>query len=73
MGVLHFASGAVSGGEVTALAHEVGDQVVERRSFEVEGLAAAIDSLLTGAEGAKVLGGPRGGVDEKLKHDAVAG
>jgi len=64
-------SGAVSGGEVSALAHEVGDDAVERGSLVVEGLAAAAYSLLAGAEGAEVLGCAGSGVREEL-HDYAA-
>ena len=67
------AAGAVSGGEVATLAHEVGDDAVEGGALVVEGLATATHSLLAGAEGAEVLGGPRGRVGEQLHHDAADG
>jgi len=62
------AAGTVPGGEVAPLAHEVGDDAVEGGSLVVEGLAAAADALLAGAEGAEVLGGARSCVGEEL-HD----
>ena len=68
-----FAACAVSGGEVAALAHEVRDHTVEDRAFVVERLASPTDSLLTGAEGAEVLGGAGSGVGEELKHDPAGG
>jgi len=63
----------VSGSEVTALAHEVRDHTMEDRSLEVERLAAATDSLLTGAKGAEVLGGAGSDVGVELKHDPAGG
>jgi hypothetical protein len=45
----------VSGGEVTTLEHELGDDTVEGSALEVEGLAAAASALLASAEGAEVL------------------
>jgi len=56
------ASGAVAGGEVTSLAHEVGDHTVEGGALEAE-------PLLAGAESTEVLGslwdniGPEGHLD----------
>lgn len=63
------ASGAVSGGEVAALAHEVGDHAVEARSLVVERLAGAAVPLLAGAERAKVLRRLGHDVGEELHHD----
>ena len=65
------ASGAVSGGEVAALAHEVRDHAVEGRAFVVEGLAAPPGALLAGAERAEVLGGAGSHVGIELHHDAA--
>ena len=42
------AAGAVAGGEVAALAHELGDHAVERRALVAE-------ALLAGAQGTEVL------------------
>lgn len=66
------ASGAVSGGEVTSLAHEPWDHSVEGGALVVQGLAAAASALLSGAESPEVLGGAGGGVGEEL-HDDAAG
>lgn len=65
------ATGAVSGGEVTALAHEVGNDAVEGGALVVEGLAAAAHALLAGAKGAEILGGARGRVGVQLHHYAT--
>lgn len=67
-----FSSGAVSGGEIAALAHEAGDHTVEARALVVEGLPATTGPLLAGAEGAKVLGGFGGGIGKEF-HDDAAG
>merc|ERR1719195_2517316 len=58
------AARAVPCGEVAALAHEVGDDAVERRSLEAE-------ALLPGAQRAEVLARPRGHVEAQL-HDDLA-
>jgi hypothetical protein len=50
-------AGTVASSEVTTLEHELGDDTVEGSTLEVEGLAAAASTLLTGAESAEVLGG----------------
>lgn len=63
------AASAVSGGEVAALAHEPRDHTVEGRSLVVERLSAPSDSLLSGAEGAEVLGRAGGDVGVELHHD----
>jgi hypothetical protein len=47
----------VAAGEVTTLEHELGDDAVEGRALEVEGLARLAGALLAGAEGAEVLSG----------------
>ena len=51
------AAGAVAAGEVSALAHEVGDDSVEDAVLVVEGLARLADALLAGAQRAEVLHG----------------
>jgi len=51
------AAGAVAAGEVTSLAHELGDHAVEGGSLEVERLALGASSLLASAESAEVLSG----------------
>lgn len=66
-------TGAVSGGEIASLTHEVRDHTVEGRSLVVKWLAAATGSLLAGAESAEVLGGSWSGVSEKLHHYAAGG
>ena len=65
------ASGAVSGGEITSLAHETRDHAVEGGSLVVEGLAGAAGALLAGAESPEVLRGAGGGVGEELHHDSA--
>ena len=47
----------VAAGEVTTLKHELGDDAVEVGALVVEGLAGLAGTLLSGAEGAEVLGG----------------
>ena len=47
----------VAAGEVTTLKHELGDDAVEVGALVVEGLAGLASTLLSGAEGAEVLGG----------------
>jgi hypothetical protein len=51
------ATSSISLGEVTSLAHELGDDSVELAALEVEGLAGLAGSLLTSAESSEVLGG----------------
>lgn len=58
------AAGAVSGGEVPALAHEPRDHAVEGGPLVVERLPGAADAFLPGAEGTEVLGGAGSGVCE---------
>ena len=65
-----FSSGAVSGGEVTSLAHEVRDHTVEGGSLEVEWLAATTDSFLAGAESTEILSGSGSDIGKKLEDDA---
>ena len=48
---------AISGGEVTALKHEVGDDTVENGSLVVKGLAALANTLLASAKSTEVLCG----------------
>ena len=54
----------VATGEVTTLKHEVGDDTVE-------GGALVTEALLTGAEGAEVLGGLWDDVAEEVEVDAA--
>lgn len=63
------AAGAVSGGEIAALAHELRDHAVEGGAFVVERLAALSDSFLAGAESSEILGGPRDDVGVELHDD----
>jgi len=56
------AARAVPGGEVAALAHEVGDDAVEAGPLEPV-------SLLAGAQRAEVLAGPRSDVEAQLHGD----
>merc|ERR1712037_598884 len=56
------AARAVPGGEVAALAHEVGDDAVEAGPLEPV-------SLLAGAQRAEVLAGPRSDVETQLHGD----
>mmetsp|Transcript_31747 Transcript_31747/g.94331 ORF Transcript_31747/g.94331 Transcript_31747/m.94331 type:complete len:221 (+) Transcript_31747:184-846(+) len=65
------AAGAVAGGEVAALAHEVGDHAVEGAALEVERLAHLARALLAGAEGAEVLRGLGRDVGPELHGDAA--
>jgi len=59
------ATGAVVVGEVTALAHEVGDDTVERAALVAK-------ALLAGAEGTEVLGGLGDDVSTELHDDAAS-
>jgi len=67
------ASGAVAAGEVAALAHELGDDAVERGSLEVERLAGLADALLAGAQAAEVLDSLGDNVGAKGHLDAASG
>ena len=60
-------TGAVPGGEVAALAHELGDDAVELGALVVQGLARLADALLTSAKRPEVLGALRGDVREELR------
>jgi len=60
------ASSAVVVGEVSALAHEVGDDAVEGRALVPE-------SLLSGAEGAEILSGLRHHIGPQLHDDPADG
>ena len=51
------ATSAVSGGEIAALAHEVGDHAVEGGALEVQGFARFASALLTSAKSTEVLKG----------------
>lgn len=52
-----FASSTITSSKVTALAHEVLDHSVEQRALVMQGLARVADTLFTGTQCAKVLGG----------------
>lgn len=54
---------------VSYLTHEVGDDPVESRVLEVQGLPSLADALLSCAEASEVLGSLRGGVSVQLHHD----
>ena len=53
--------------EVTALAHELRDDAVERAALVVQGLPRLADALLAGAQRPEVLGGLGDGVGEQLR------
>lgn len=67
------ATGAVSGGEVAALAHEAGDDSVESRALVVQGLPAPSGSLLSGAKSSEVLRRSRRRVGVEFHHDPSRG
>jgi hypothetical protein len=67
------AAGAVAGGEVAALAHEVLDDAVEGGALVVERLAGLAHALLAGAEGAEVLGRLGHDVGVDLEDDLAEG
>jgi hypothetical protein len=60
------ATGTVALGEVTTLAHEVGNDSMESASLEVKGLARSSLTFLTSAEGTEILGSLGDNVVEKL-------
>ncbi|CAD2217232.1 hypothetical protein AGDE_04641 [Angomonas deanei] len=60
------ATSTVLVGEVTTLAHEVGDDAVE-------GAAGITEALLASGEGAEVLGGLGASIGEELEGDATGG
>lgn len=62
-----FLTSAVAAGEVSSLAHEVGDHTVERRALEVEGLAGLTHALLARAQASEVFRGPRHHVGTELQ------
>lgn len=68
-----FSSGAVPGGEVTSLTHEVRDHTVKGGSLEVERLATTTDSFLASAESTEILSGSGGDIGIKLEDDASSG
>ena len=76
IGELHavdgLATSTVSGGEITTLGHEAGDDSVEGATLVVEGLAGLANALLTSAESSKVLGA-LGGVSVEVDLDAAGG
>mmetsp|Transcript_11518 Transcript_11518/g.29170 ORF Transcript_11518/g.29170 Transcript_11518/m.29170 type:complete len:241 (+) Transcript_11518:18-740(+) len=72
LAVDRLAAGAVAVREVAALDHELGDDSVEGRPLEVEGLALAPLPLLTRAQRAEVLHGAGDLVPEEAQHDAAS-
>jgi len=68
-----FTSGSVAAGEVTSLAHKLGDHPVEGASLKVERLARFTHALLTGAEAPKVLRRLGDGVRVELHDDPTGG
>ena len=68
-----FAPRAVTACEIATLAHEAGDDAVERRVLEVKRRARASSALFAGAEAAKVLGRLRNDVGAQSHLDAARG
>jgi len=66
LAVNRLAASAVVVGEVAALAHEVGNDSMERRTLEAE-------TLIAGAQGAEVLRRLRSHVRTQFHHDAANG
>lgn len=67
------ATSTITSCEVTTLDHELLDDSVEHAALVVEGLASLSQTLLAGAEGAKVLGRLGHNVIVQLKGDATGG
>ena len=68
-----FAAGAVAAGEVTSLAHEVGDDAVEGGPLVGERLARASHPFLARAQRAEVLARPGHHIRAELERDASDG
>ena len=66
-------TGAVAAGEITTLAHELGDDAMEGGALEVEGLAGLAGTLLAGAEATEILGGLGDNVGAESHLDAAGG
>ena len=58
-------------GEVTTLAHELGDHTVESRALEVKGLAGAAHALLAGAQRTEVLSRLGYDISTQLHHNTA--
>jgi len=67
------ATGSVSDGEITTLAHELRDDTMEDGTLKVEGLAGLAHTLLTGAEASEVLNGLGDHIGAELHNDASGG
>merc|ERR1719189_2629080 len=63
--------GAVAVREVPSLAHEVGNDTMERATLEVERLAHLASALLAGAEAAEVLSGLGRDIGSELHYNAA--
>jgi len=63
-------SGSIPIGEVTSLAHELGDHSVKLGVLEVEGLSRLPLAFLPGAQRPEIFRGLRSGVGVQLHHDA---
>jgi len=66
-------AGAVAAGEITTLAHKVGDDTMESGTLEVERLAGLALALLASAESAEILGGLGDDVGAESHLDAAGG
>mmetsp|Transcript_62401 Transcript_62401/g.71567 ORF Transcript_62401/g.71567 Transcript_62401/m.71567 type:complete len:201 (+) Transcript_62401:2354-2956(+) len=67
-----FTSSSVSSGKVTTLDHEVGDDSVEGRSLEVQGLSSNSGSILTSGEGSEVLNSLGDILTEQSQNDSTS-
>ena len=76
IGELHaidgFATGTVSGGEITTLGHEASDDSVEGATLVAEGLAGLANTLLTSTESSEVLGA-LGSISVEIDLNATSG
>jgi hypothetical protein len=62
-----FTSGAIASGEVTSLAHEIGNDPMKARPFVGELLAALTHPLFPGAKGTKIFGCDRNCVGKQFE------
>jgi len=67
------AAGSVSPSEVSALAHEIGDDAMESGSLEVERLAGLSGSLFASAQSSEIFGGLGDDVSRQLHHNSSCG
>jgi hypothetical protein len=65
-----FSSTSIKIGEITSLNHEIGNDSVEDGSLEMKRLSRFSNSLLTGAQGPKVLGSLGDVLSEQSQDDA---